>query len=723
MTERSPSPLSAERERVISACAEKARAYLESHRIQIDDGFIGASKHPHGTRDKKYKKFEIENDRAEVQRLETVFEFNRMRASEDERSKHDGDKKISDIFEAMFADIAKQIFGDSVEVIVPSHFDDYKRQTDLVVVFKDSTGKPEAAIVVDFTTQQDIDGYTDEDGHRGGLEVKWAHSLKDIASKGQRFHSVKYAKVNGVRQEINNAPRILVGLSTDEILRLAPQWQANSLNIQSDVRVRELAESIQRQLIVQMRLAKKNNRDRAYKHICSVVEIAKKRTKKVPDDAPRATSKDPVIEKINSMLAFSTRDTQYGKAKELQESFDATPSRAEWSKDLKEPLSEMERVHLEKHLRKVEPTGEVLRQLDLFIEGKAHTLNRQSLLILAGGVPTRVWRRLHVLRTVEPTRTDETKKDEKKSAHTESAHTEHTESTSSVLDAASHLALLKKASGITEEKYAKLDTRGKRIWSFIKEKGIRALVSGVGAAIGSTFALALCAGALPSMLIALGGAVAGSLLGNYLLKKYYYDKHPDKDHTKDRARAATIQSLSRWAQKNPYTFAQYYGGPHGEAALKKAIERKVFLRNLAGNALAVGVGTVAGLEVRTGGQFTKTLLTGDFDRLWQLFYCPPSARSGPRWVADTPRQFLDGRPYGALPSDMQYTPRNSLGRGMPAQGAMYTFEAPRARLPAWLHQQCIGQCNSTAPWGYHTWNPGRVNASGQQLYALRYTPR
>lgn len=724
MTERSPSPTSAlERTRVISECYEKARAYLDSHRIRIDDGFIDAKKNPHGTRDIKYKKAEILNDRAEVQRLETAFELNRARESEAERRTYDENKKISDIFEAMFADIAKQIFGGDVEVIVPSHFDDFKRQTDLIIVFKDSAGKPEATIVVDFTTQQDVDGYTDEDGHRGGLEVKWAHSLKDVASKGGRFHSVKYAKVSGQRQELTNAPRVLVGLSTEEILRLAPQWRADALRIHSDVRVRELAESIQRQLIVQMRLAKKNNKEEAYKHIRSVVEIAKQRTKKIPDDAPRATSKDPVIEKINSLLTFSSRDELYAKAKGAQEAFEAAPPRAEWKKDLNEALSGIERANLEKHLKKVEPLGDTLNQLNLFMSGGVHTLNKHSLPILAGGVPTRLWRRLQVLQTIEPPKKDEEKL--KGGGGGEPPHTEGSES-SHRLDAAGHLALITKASGVTAEKYAALDTRGKRIWSFIKEKGIRALVSSVGAAIGSTFALALCAGALPSMLIALGGAVAGSLLGHHLLKKYYYDKHPDKDHTKDRARVATIQNLARWAQQNPYSFAKYYSGPQGEALLKREIERKVFMRNLAGNALAVGVGTLAGLEVRTGGQFTKTLLTGDFDKLWQLFYCPPttSTRGVPR-AGTTLGAGYDGVPLrdGVPVGGLKQTPPNSLGRGMYAQGSMYTFEAPRARLPAWLHQQCIGRCSSTAPWGYHTWNPGRISSSGEQLYALRYTPR
>ncbi len=719
MAERTPRVGSGhEREQAIQQCYESARKYLDKHRIKIGDEFIQAKKYPFRNSETVYKKEEVLNDRAEVDRLQTVFQSNNQQGSESEQKKYDEGKKISDIFEAMFADIAKNIFEGDVEVLVPSHFDDFKRQTDLVVVFKDETGKPEATIVVDFTTQQDVDGYTTDEGHRGGLDTKWAHSLKGIASKHQSLHTVKYGKSAGVPQELSGAPRVLIGLSVEEIMRMAPQWHAGSLNILADNRVRELSDSIQRQLVVQMRLAKKYKRDGAYQRIRTVVEVANARTKKIAPDIARASHQDPVIEKINGLLKVQVRDEHYEQARQAQEAFESTATRAEWRKNLNEPLSVSERAHLEKHLAKADPSGDILAQLDAFIAGKPHTLHKGMLVVLAAGVPTRLWRRLHSIKAIEPPKKTEDKTHEE-TTHEERTH--HNENTAQ-LDVSTHLALLKKASGVTEEKYAQLDTRGKRIWSFIKEKTIRGLVAGVGSAIGSGIALALCAPIFPSLLAALGGAIAGSMLAQHLMKKYYYNKHPDKDHSKDRARVAVIQSLSRWAQANPYSFAKLYGGPQGEAALKKDIDRKVFLRNLAGNALAVGAGTLVGLEVRTGGQFTKTLASGDFDALWKLFYCEPTQRRSGVPIDDTPRR-SDGVPVGDVRGGVRQTPAHSLGRGMYAQGAMYTFETPRARLPAWLHQQCIGQCTSTAPWGYHSWMPGRVNASGQQLYQLRYTPR
>jgi hypothetical protein len=723
-------------QRTIAECSAKAATFLHEKRVAIDDSFVGVKKLPHTSSASIFQKEEVLNDRAEVERLDAVFAYNKGRMSPEEQNKYETDKQFSDIFEAMFADIAPQIFGEGVEVIVPSKFDDYKRQTDLIVVFKDAEGKPEASLVVDFTTQQDVEGFDTPDGRRGGLEQKWKRSLSEIAAKNQDLHSVKYARVHGVHTSLNYNPRILVGLSVPEIARLATLWKAGTLDIQKEPRIRELARSVRRQLIAQLHLADRNNRVQAKNRITRVLSVAEKRVKKIPDETGKVGDSDSVLAAINTLLTSEHRQALYAQAAAEKQEFESklTPSvKAEWKKALVEPLTEgdaSERARLEAHLKVTNPSGDILKEVNAFLAGQPHHLTKEMLPAVAGGVPTRLWRRLNEA-VYAPVKTKEPEPKPKPS-NNEGHGNNETHVTR--LDAAAHLALLKKASGITEEKYAQLDTRGKRIWSFIKEKGIRALVAGVGAAIGSTFALALCAGALPSMLVALGGAVAGSLLGSHLLKKYYYDKHPDKDHTKDRARAAVIQSLARWAQHNPYSFVQYYTGPQGEAALKKAIERKVFLRNLAGNALAAGVGTVAGLEVRTGGQFTKTLLSGDFDALWKLFYCPPTQvapRGAVRGVPPdgyvpqgrTGAGVVGNRYSGAGVDGLQRTPQNSLGRGMYSKGAMYTFETPRARLPAWLHQQCIGRCNTTAPFGYHSWIPGRVGSSGQQLYQLKYTPR
>ena len=723
-------------QRTIAECYAKAEAFLNEKRIKLDDSFIGSKKLPHTSSASIFQKDEVLNDRAEVERLDALFAHNKERMSPEAKSTYESNKQFSDIFEAMFADIAPQIFGEGVEVIVPSKFDDYKRQTDLIVVFKDAEGKPEASLVVDFTTQQDVDGFDTPDGRRGGLEQKWRRSLGEIASKNQELHSVKYARVHGVNTSLNYNPRILVGLSIPEISRLASLWKAGTLDIQKEPRVRELARSVRRQLITQLHLASRNDRVQAKNRITRVLGVADRRVKRIPEDTARAEDTDSVITSINALLTPEHRQAQYEKAAQEKREFESklTPNpKAEWKKALTEPLSDGdggERTRLEVHLKTTDPSGNILKEVNAFLQGSAHHFTKEMLPYVAGGVPTRLWRRLN-----EVAQTKKTKEPEPK-PKPGNAENLHNEAQTHRLDATAHLALLKKAAGITEVKYAQLDTRGKRIWSFIKEKGIRALVAGVGAAIGSTFALAMCAGALPSMLVAFGGAVAGSLLGSYLLKKYYYDKHPDKDHTKDRARAAVIQSLARWAHNNPYSFAQYYSGPHGEAALKKVIERKVFLRNFAGNALAAGVGTVAGLEVRTGGQFTKTLLSGDFDALWKLFYCPPAqgalrsaARAGipvDGYGVQQGRGTMGvsgGRFNGTGFDGMQRTPQSSLGRGMYSSGAMYSFETPRGRLPAWMHQQCIGRCNTTAPFGYHSWVPGRIGSSGQQLYQLRYTPR
>jgi hypothetical protein len=723
-------------QRTIAECYAKAETFLNGRRIAIDDAFIGAKKIPHSTSESTFQKDEILNDRAEVERLEAAFAHKAARSTPEGRKTYETNKQFSDIFEAMFADIAPQIFGDGVEVIVPSKFDDYKRQTDLVVVFKDAAGKPEGSIVVDFTTEKDVEGYDTPEGHHGGLEQKWGRSLSEIAAKDQGLHSVKYARVHGVGMSLNYNPRILVGLSIPEIARLAALWKAGTLDIRKEPRVWELSRSIRRQLIAQLSLAKNNNREKAKNRIVRVLSVAQKRVKEIPEDTQAPATSDPVLKAINSLLTIEQRQAQYEKAAAERQAYEAKlvpNTKAEWKKPLTEALTEGEageRAKLEAHLKVVDPDGTVFKEVSALLAGKPHHFTKEMMPVIAGGVPTRLWRRLH---EVVHAPTQQKEPEPKPAPHTEDPH--GTETHSIRLDVAAHLAILKKASGITEEKYKQLDTRGKRIWSFIKEKGIRALVAGVGAAIGSTFALALCAGALPSMLVALGGAVAGSLLGSYLLKKYYYDKHPDKDHTKDRARAAVIQSLSRWAQNNPYSFAQYYSGPHGEVALKQAIERKVFLRNFAGNALAAGVGTVVGLEVRTGGQFTKTLLSGDFDALWKLFYCPPTQAAPRGAVRGIPPDgyapqgrsagagVVGNRYSGAGVDGLQRTPQNSLGRGMYSKGAMYTFETPRARLPAWMHQQCIGRCNTTAPFGYHSWVPGRIGSSGQQLYQLKYTPR
>lgn len=721
-------------QRTIAECYAKAEAFLNEKRITLDDSFIDSKKLPHTSSANTFQKDEVLNDRAEIERLDAVFAHNKERMSAEAKKKYETDKQFSDIFEAMFADIAPQIFGEGVEVIVPSKFDDYKRQTDLVIVFKDAEGKPEASLVVDFTTQQDVDGFDTPEGRHGGLEQKWRRSLSEIASKGQELHSVKYARVQGVHTSLNYNPRILVGLSIPEIARLASKWNAGVLDIQKEPRIRELARSVRRQLITQLHLASRNDRIQAKNRITRVLGVADKRVKRIPEDTARAEDSDSVIAAINTLLTQEQRQVHYEKAAIEKQAFESkltSNPKAEWKKALTEPLTDgegSERARLEAHLKTTDPSGNILKEVNSFLQGSPHHFTKEMLPFVAGGVPTRLWRRLNEVAQIKKTHEPNPK------PKPGNAEDPHSEAQTLRLDAAAHLALLKKASGITEEKYKQLDTRGKRIWSFIKEKGIRALVAGVGAAIGSTFALALCAGALPSMLVAFGGAVAGSLLGSYLLKKYYYDKHPDKDHTKDRARAAVIQSLSRWAQHNPYSFAQYYGGTHGEVALKKAIERKVFLRNFAGNALAAGVGTVAGLEVRTGGQFTKTLLSGDFDALWKLFYCPPTQAAPRGAVRGIPPDGyvpqgrtgtgVAGNRYGATGVDgLQRTPQNSLGRGMYSKGAMYTFETPRGRLPAWMHQQCIGRCNTTAPFGYHSWVPGRIGSSGQQLYQLRYTPR
>ncbi len=359
-------------------------------------------------------------DAADVERLQTIFDDNRARMDEVDRKKLDTAEEHSRILEAALTESAKRLFGTHAEVVLPTKFDDFKNATDAVLIFKNAEGSVDVAIAIDFATQQDVDGYVNQEGvHTKGLEKKWKRSLQGIADERQQLTKLKYLtitnSVTGTKEtkERSGIPRVLLGLSDAEIKRVGALWGAGArergLDLSKDPALVQLAQSLYRQLLAQLLIARSEGEKRGAARGSTVAEKSIQKAidalKKVKESrAPGASSRpvshtltptDPVLKRIHEITRPPALKTLYGDAvhdaAEQKRKFDA----GEFHRPpVGTPMSPADWVKFDASLAERKVPVEVKAHVEAFLQNTSKPFFSWYLPMVAAAVPVRVWTEL-----------------------------------------------------------------------------------------------------------------------------------------------------------------------------------------------------------------------------------------------------------------------------------------------------------------------------------------
>lgn len=129
-------------------------------------------------------------------------------------------KTIADVTEALFVDMAQCVFGDDVQVVMPTEYDDRRNSLDLLLVFRDAKGDIDQILGLDFTSAYEQE-FVDKkiiQAIRSIIRGKLSTALYVSAEskKGQ----TEYFTAQGI-------PRAIIGMSPTSVLLMAKGWLAS----------------------------------------------------------------------------------------------------------------------------------------------------------------------------------------------------------------------------------------------------------------------------------------------------------------------------------------------------------------------------------------------------------------------------------------------------------------------------------------------------------------
>jgi hypothetical protein len=643
------------------------------------------------------------HDRAENARLSAAFRYNDELRGDAGRKEYAENKAYSDILEAMLFEGLQTLLKDSndVEVVLPSEFDDRKSAVDVLIVVKNADGSVSSAIGLDATTETDVDGYIDEAGNRKkGIDEKMRRTYRTLWTPFNNLVRVKYARVAGRVQMVEDMPRLLAGASKNAVASAAEQFVAGTLDPKTHPLFVQMMQSVMPQLgaIGRAISEKKGLTETEVRE----KEVLKKTFTDLKARLPKfgkVNVTDPVVLRvIGTVDSYKKRIDERAQAKVDQQAFNPIMmTGGDRKKAPDAPLTKEEQEKLNTYFKETKVDPAIEKALRDFLTGTRKHFDPKWIDAVAGGIPTRLFSRLGAA----PAPTVESPKDEKEEekkgdphladkkapehpphpaphgAHGPDAHGAH-DAHHGHADVHGHMAAIAKARaglglsashghdahggghdahggghagahgheshghGGGVEKY---QSKWKRAWSKTKELVLRRFAGLGGGVIGTGIGTLACMGfwtVLP--------AFAGAALSQWGLNKWFKKKGYDKKF-EARDKIAALESLEKDMKAMPWSWRHKF-----EQAAKKGEDKDTWIQNelvarakwsrLRRNVLSAAVGGAAGLEFGSVAKSGESLF---FKRL-------PEVAQGKRSWSDAWGVFCAGDWWNRRPA-----PRGPLG--------------------------------------------------------------
>lgn len=594
--------------------------------------------------DARAKKLAYHRD--EDDRLTAAFGYQTERKPATVRDAERRSHAFSTILEAMVLTGGQQLFSKRA-VLLPAQYSDRKDATDVVVQLGKGLG-----LAIDAATEQDLDGYVQVDGTRSkGIDEKIARSYRAHASDFGNMMRVQYVGDDVHVRQIENMPRVVLGLSQASIARLAPAWAKNphAFDLAAVPEFRQVKRSAVRQLVSQIELAAAEQRrgkrrqdgkpsaelDQLRAVLAALNSRGGGRGAGVGTDIM-----DPVVKRINDAVTNrNTRERLIAEAKRAQAEWhsgfavkeEERKKQPEFLLEDTEPLLPSDEAKLAEHFSKhVSPADRQKAEpaLRAFLAADPAALTpfpKELLPIIAGGVPVRLWRRLKkaaepVTTPAEPPAHVPAPAHEAATDVHSAAHETHTESheTHTHASAAMHLGAIGAAGAGLAAAHAggRFEKRGSRWWSRMKNAVLHAATTGAAYAAGLSAKWLLCGLGAGLGGMFLGGAAAGMGVGFGLWK--YWKKKGYYDDVMERERAAARAKIAQMQKTHPVYHRRVTANEAAYAAEVEKIANRYWRYNTAVLGLANLAASTGLLQWQTGGKFLPTLGSDIAAGNWKL---------------------------------------------------------------------------------------------------------